>query len=653
VLLGLKSDGKLRSYKSLNILYLVRTLVQYCKVRDLKWDPREDILFMCRHYSAEVQSMRAQLDQKAVQEHFLGTPFLASLSPEDQRRCYRILLGTDPPPAMAITPPPPVQKRLASAANSTARLSIPSYRSTPSLNAENLSELLCPPHLGKPESSGLPTANSGSRPLGLPAPSNLPTRINSEVEAMSQNARSRYRPSSVPNGRDISPIDARPTSLRSTHAEKTPPPAKPIQTTPIPSSQQHSVQQLPYPAHLSPAPVGVQCVRSMPNFLRSGAVTAVAPETFAQTPSPAFSQHTQPYTSPLEISARPVSLVPGQWYMTPQVEGSGHVSSQQQYQTRSVQLAERPVNQQVRSSYQKQQTVRAELLGTPIPMTQVKELQVVNSTAPTVIEPRKTSAILPSHHIQPVVPRISDEAIATSISPARFAQSNGSYATQIPLLPVELDAVSQFGHLIAELPVDRATPVSSHRFGQVKHQHPRVRHTSDIQRLSISHSAPTYTDSPLTSPESMYTENMVVEPLNPRARSVALPPSLIAGAYAHQRAHSSTPPHRHQQIPTPQTNTNASKYTVTKSQTSPFSPQTIHLATATYKAYQPPSQHSPTDSMYSPDKPRTLGALKDVDGAGGYFSHKREGGVSDAERLAEEYQREMPWVEGYGSPGWV
>jgi hypothetical protein len=57
--------------------------------------------------------------------------------------------------------------------------------------------------------------------------------------------------------------------------------------------------------------------------------------------------------------------------------------------------------------------------------------------------------------------------------------------------------------------------------------------------------------------------------------------------------------------------------------------------------------------MYSPDEPGTLGALKDVDGAVGYFSHKSEGGVSDAGRLAEEYQREMPWVEGYGSPGWV
>jgi hypothetical protein len=652
VLLSLKSDGKLRSYKSLNILYLVRTLVQYCKVRDLEWDPREDILFMCRHYSAEVQSMRVQLDQKAVQEHFLGTPFLASLSPEDQRRCYRILLGTDPPPAMAITPHPPVQKRLASAANSTARLSIPSYRSTPSLNAENLPKLLCPPHLGKPNSLGLRTADSGSRPLGLPASSNLPTRMNLEVEAMSHNSRSRYRPSSVPNGRDISPIEARPTSLLSTHAEKTPPPAKPYQTTPIPSSQQHSVQRLPYPAHLSPAPVGIQCARSMPNLLRSGAVATVAPDTFAQTPSPAFSQHLHPYTSPLEISATPVSLIPGQRCMKPQVEGSGYVSSQQ-HQTRSVQLAERPVNQHVRFSHQKQQTVRAELLGTPIPMTQVKELHVVNSTASPVIEPRTTSAILPSYHIQPAVSRISDEAIATSIPPPRFPQFSDSYATQIPLLPVELDAVSQFGHLIAELSVGRATPVSSHRFGQVKHQHPRVQHTSDIQRLSISHSAPTYTDSPLTSPEPMYTENMVVEPLNPRARSVALPSSLIAGAHAHQRSHSSTPPHRHQQIPTPHTNTNAWKYTVTKSQMSPFSPQTIHLASARYKAYQPPSQHSPTDSMYSPDEPGTLGALKDVDGAVGYFSHKSEGGVSDAGRLAEEYQREMPWVEGYGSPGWV
>lgn len=79
----------------------------YCRARDLLWDPRKDILYLCKTQSVEVKRIRAQVNTKEVQELFLGTPFFSRLYVEDQRLCYRLLLNADPPPTMAITPPPP------------------------------------------------------------------------------------------------------------------------------------------------------------------------------------------------------------------------------------------------------------------------------------------------------------------------------------------------------------------------------------------------------------------------------------------------------------------------------------------------------------------------------------------------------------------
>ncbi|KAL1652945.1 hypothetical protein SLS61_004566 [Didymella pomorum] len=108
VLLGLKTaSGRQMLFKSLNVQYLLTTLLFHCKACDLHWDPRKDILFLCKNETVAVQRVRTRLNAKEVKEMFLGTSFFSRLKSQDQRLCYRALLDTEPPPTMAIIPPAP------------------------------------------------------------------------------------------------------------------------------------------------------------------------------------------------------------------------------------------------------------------------------------------------------------------------------------------------------------------------------------------------------------------------------------------------------------------------------------------------------------------------------------------------------------------
>ena len=103
------SDGQPRTYKCLNMQFLTATLLSQCKTRGLLWDPRKDILYLCKNQSAEVQRIRTQLNSTEVKEMFLGTSLFSRLPVDDQRLCYQLLLNTEPPPTMAITPPAPAE----------------------------------------------------------------------------------------------------------------------------------------------------------------------------------------------------------------------------------------------------------------------------------------------------------------------------------------------------------------------------------------------------------------------------------------------------------------------------------------------------------------------------------------------------------------
>ncbi|KAF9694691.1 hypothetical protein EKO04_007546 [Ascochyta lentis] len=107
------SNGQKRPFKCLNTLFLVATMLSYCSARDLLWDPRKDLLFLCKNQSASLQRIRTELDLKEVRELFL-----------------------DPPPIMAVTPPapqtlPPFQpESLLSEHSNEARTSRSRYRNS-------------------------------------------------------------------------------------------------------------------------------------------------------------------------------------------------------------------------------------------------------------------------------------------------------------------------------------------------------------------------------------------------------------------------------------------------------------------------------------------------------------------------------------------
>lgn len=205
VLLSLNLRGESQSYEGVSMLYIFKTMLRLCRVQDLFWDPRQDLLFLCQQYGDQVQGFRSKLDAKAIQHDFLGTLFFSRLTREDQQRCYRVLLGHGPPPSMAITPPPtPPEHRHAQPRSEVPRQQLTASQSSPALNMATMPGLLSPLVPGKPRSSRTSTSDrSGS--------SDTNTMIHVKQSAPQRESRSRYRPVSAPNrqngkSQDFTPI---------------------------------------------------------------------------------------------------------------------------------------------------------------------------------------------------------------------------------------------------------------------------------------------------------------------------------------------------------------------------------------------------------------------------------------------------------------
>ncbi|KAF2645955.1 hypothetical protein P280DRAFT_503972 [Massarina eburnea CBS 473.64] len=206
VMLRLNQDGQTINLRGLNMLYLVKTTIHFCKTPNLVWDARKDLLFLCRNYGKDVGIIRGQLNAREVQENFLGTDLFSRLSPEDQRICYSVLFGKDPPPIMSFTPPPPGQ-RDASSSRPQVHPQISSHKSSPALNAATQQQpnLLTPPLPRKSRPSPARTAD------GPPsAPQQGAPRSSSE----GRDARSRYhKPNSASHSRNVSrEVDAQAAS---------------------------------------------------------------------------------------------------------------------------------------------------------------------------------------------------------------------------------------------------------------------------------------------------------------------------------------------------------------------------------------------------------------------------------------------------------
>jgi hypothetical protein len=607
------------------MLYLMKTLVHYCRVRDLAWDPRKDVLFLCQHYGEDVQSIRLQFDQKALQQNFLGTSLFSRLSLEDQRRCYQVLLGTNPPPVMAITPPaPPAGHKHSSSANDISnKPRISSHKSSPSLNAQTSPELLSPPLPGQSDPSRQRTSDVQLQVSELPASTNAHPQIPTEQVTAARESRSRYRPISAPHSRDVSPVDAHIAIPKMRHTRQLSNQlAAPTQSRP---SHRASSYQLQPPQNLAPAPAGAHSSKSMPN-LNAG---PLPPYAFSQTPllnHPASNPHI--YMGPAEMSATPVPSNPGQKHMKLQAGLGGPMPIQRHKDHPIIEL---PINPQSSIAHQTEHPARAELSASPMPDRRTNQFYVVNPDQSTTLE-------VQSH--------------AGSLS----YPSNKTHA-QAPFAPVELDASCPIGQFIAELSVDRATPApDSHHAHSIPqrthHQQPSsLPHTP--LNLTVLQASPVSPPDPYPAAEQQHS----IRPLNPRIHSAPptmLPTSLMpGGSSTHHRTSSSTSSaSASTAIPT----TNASRYSrfyasLTPPSSTPASPQ------QTYKAYHPapaemvslPLDDATKREVQSDDR---MSEHEDTTATRNSLGHSRHisGDSAGSEELAREYRIVLPgFGDGYGS----
>ncbi|KAJ5030029.1 hypothetical protein J3E71DRAFT_337698 [Bipolaris maydis] len=300
VLLGNNTAGMLRTFKGLNMLYLVKSLIEFCKLRDLSWNPMENLLLLCERYGGQVQSVRNQLDQKAAYQNFLNTPFFAGLSCDQQRRCYQILTGQAPPATTATNFSLPQSG--SSRSRSTA--DIPNTHAISNHSSPNISQGLQQMDRERPLRH---TLNMGS--FGNPPPYSPGLQ---EATPPVGDSRSRYRPISTINTRRVSSgpqlsLKIPNESLGASYTyRKTSAPMESIPPLPPRPSQSNT--------QISPIPNSLPSIQTRRSLTRSGAQRAVSrgsyvPEqTHTSDPIPLPQKHPKRHSAAFEMSATPIQL---------------------------------------------------------------------------------------------------------------------------------------------------------------------------------------------------------------------------------------------------------------------------------------------------------------------------------------------------------
>ncbi|KAF2129459.1 hypothetical protein P153DRAFT_366852 [Dothidotthia symphoricarpi CBS 119687] len=596
VILGLKTDGKQNTYKGLNMLYLMKTMIYCCKVRDLAWDPRKDIVFLCQNYGEDIQNIRSHLNQKDVQEYFLGTPFFSRLAQTDQRRCYLVLLDKEPPPMMAITPPAPQSGHKYSASTSDLiRPPISSHKSSPSLSIHVSSE-----HLSLPV--------PGSFHQHAPSISQPQTQPDHSITA--RDSRSRYRNISAPNSRNISPegplltmSSMRPKSMdsRAAHDQLAVPSyqARITNMQSVVSSRPQAVSSF------CPVPMVAEARKSMPNL---NALFRDTMPSYAITQTPFADGRTIPYQQQQYPNMQPVSTFEATGSQNP---GQEHLKSQLGFSSNTgyghmgppVPITVNPKRPQARASSHGSHLDRMSQSETSIPVLGEPKIGELDLVRPEGADVSSTESAGESKELQ------AKKALATDVEgfhlAAHAASSEAHPEHDVSVIPrplfapkhslpvAELDTTPRSKNLIAELPAEEiesknivpTPPMSTHKLSEST-IFPRAESTTAMEGTKTS-SGPRPEESPVSPPDitaSALTQKPTTRPLNPRTQSAplnTLPASLVAGgAQPHHR--SQQPSISHQ----PPTKTNASKYVRYYAKPSPSVQNQDQPA---YKAYQPPS----------------------------------------------------------------
>lgn len=454
------------------MLYLVKTLVHYCRVRDLAWDPKKDLLFLCQNYSEQVQSIRTQLDQLAVQQNFLAAPFFAQLPVEDQSRCYLVLLGTGPPPTMAITPPPPLfsHKHSASDTDASMRPRLSSHKSSPSLNTHTPAGLLSPPLPGKPRSVSSHLSVGGSQTSEVSNSPDVRVQKPSELSAATRDSRSRYRQVSAPNTRQVSPVEIQNMVPITGHVRQ--------RSQPPPMST-HRLLHKPAPMnHLQPPSQRQSFVPAHPRESMSshsvGMSGPVPPYAFAQTPALNHSgsglQQYQHHLSANGVYATPIIGNPGQQHLKAQLGLGDNVLPQQNHISNQP-ITPRPI---------------------PPPARPQRKDDKSESLEAHTIPASKSHFHIANADKEDSIPAVNTQTVRNQL-PAK-----------------EPDTVSLIGHFIAELSAGNSTAT-----------------TISTSTVHIDH-PPSTPSEPIG--------DISIRPLQPRTPSSPLPASLIAGGSSlHQR----------------------------------------------------------------------------------------------------------------------
>ncbi|KAJ4301594.1 hypothetical protein N0V90_003687 [Kalmusia sp. IMI 367209] len=634
VMLTLNLEGKATNIKGLNVLYLVKSTVHLCNSQDLLWDPKKDLLWFCRKFGKEIESIRGQLNARQVQENFLGTKYFSTLSAEEQRLCYHILLGKVPPPSMFLTPAPH-QGHLTSAA---ARPPIPSHKSAPSLrdNIQQESGFLRPPIPSKSKTTNGAPSNAFTTETQI-ALADLP-RQNLTSEA-ARDSRSRYRHSSAPttpNGsRNTSPeAGAHPlkASVRSEHSQ--------------PNGRIYQAQS-----------VNLQNVAhsSKPQVVSHGLVSISNKQTGVR------SQKSLPRLNDTSMSAVPVfAHKPANNLTAPKAKNHST-------------LALPTMNSEPNMS-PRDQSLKAQNNNSALALASGNQPQVVACTHPahkiiaahtSMIQPDRSSvaptSVLPE--VGGAKNEISSKGLAvvgpeglyptplkTTAQPAKSETtlpiSQKQTGDVLPGFVFELDATSPQVEppsrpapttpFIAELPADNNGPPQPIKAtNQQVHTLPETPISPPQVPMSLA-STPMYRDSPVSPPTTYRPFASIIQPLNPELKGQplkpeltppsfdSLPPSLMIGFRgAPHHSTTSTASRARASSQSSNSSTSTKKYQRYYSPPNSREPSPNHVSTSTptsqqlsskqgpvitYKAYTPPIT-PPMQPMQSANTPEGLQQL--------------------------------------------
>jgi hypothetical protein len=583
--------------------FLVKTLLYFCKVRDLAWDPRTDIVFLCQHYGTEIHAICGQFDHYAIQQNFLVTAFFTRLPFADQRICYQALLGQEPPLTMAVTPRALQDSHSRSqSASELPRPRIPSQTSIAPLKSQMSPDFIVPLRLGKDTPSQKRANNDGSQSETL---HNSSTLLMDPV-VTTKDSRSRYRVVSAPSSRRNNPEVAQTFYKTPSQAEEIRQMARETSSS-LPSAQLSRAQQL-----------GIDTgTRIRSNFLP----TTTAP---------------QLTTSSMDSRAHHIaSLAPKS------TKGSSlWQPSQRQYQTQSVGLS---------TTYNPgQQHLESQLgqAGGVIPLhARVQSVPIVKKPVPPQSRIRNPglSVQTESRNLINSGGQIEEKSRGLQLvgpeglyhSPQQSTQQPRSVQETAPAPPPKQQPVFELGaepNIVAELSADINAAIKTSSAGQTPVQ------------LSW-YNDPTFLDSTLNTPDApkRFSSDPLqyFQPVRPRLANLRTQSACI--------------------------NTNTLPVSLTVGRIAPMREELAipHLAPAplaVYKAYRPstpptlpapqPSEITPSADSASNERPRSSETLKVVDNGMHHYPQTHKRSVShesplteystDAGVLAGEYRAELP-----------